>query len=183
MKTRLVLFGLVLPLLLAAQPEKPAVELKPFTDKEGGFSIMLPAEPKKQSLKQKGPDGKEVVNNIFHVDQKTHAYVVAYLKDPKLAKEGKEGVEQALERARKGAEASLKAKLLEEKKVKLDDKHPGLEFQLEVPSVGVYRSRIYVVNDILYQLSVLGPKEVALSKDADQVLNSFKLSEAEKPGS
>jgi hypothetical protein len=182
MKTRWVLFGLVLPLLAAAQA---AAELEEFSSKEGGFSVLLPEkEPKKEVKTQKSPDGSAVENHLFVVDRKTHVYVVAYLKDRRLAEAGEKGAQPALERGLKGAEISFKgSKLLEKKEVKLDGKYPGLEFRLEVPSVGIYRSRLYVVKDTLYQVSVLGPMEAAEAEEADKVLNSFKLLPAEKSGS
>jgi hypothetical protein len=174
MKARLLVLGLVLP-LLAAQ-DRAGSELKVFSSKEGGFTVLLPGDPKADVKKHKGPGGnKEVANHIFTVDQKTAAYVVAYMIDPGLAKAGEAGIKKALENARRGAEASTRGKPIDKDKPITLDGHPGLEFQLDVPNLGIYRSRVYIVGDRFYQVSILGPKEVATGPQADMVLDSFKL--------
>jgi hypothetical protein len=179
MRSRLLVLALVLPLLLAARQNQPELEFKEFSPEEGGFTILLPGVPKEQTRKEKGPGGKEESTlHLFTVDLKTStsAYQVAYTVDPNLAKADADALKGMLERVRRGAEDSLRGKLLSEKKITLEEKYPGVEIQVEIPEGRVYRSRVYVVEDRLYQMTVLGPKDVTQSKEADQFLDSFKLS-------
>jgi hypothetical protein len=172
MQARLLL-GLTLSALLAVQ-EKAAPELKEFSSKEGGFTVLLPGTPQEHISKTGGAEGKEIVNHVFTVKHGSATYTVAYLIDPILAKGKPEDSKKWLESASKAAEATLKGKLLSEKPITLET-HPGVEFQLEIPGSGIYRSRAYIVNDRLYQVTVLGPKELAQGKEADRILDSFKL--------
>jgi hypothetical protein len=158
--------------LLPAQ-DKP-VELKEFSSPEGGFTVLLPGTPREQVSKTGSVGEHEIVNHVFVVDQKAAVYAAAYMIDPGLAKIEPEGVRKVLENARKGTELGLKARLLSEKEIALD-KHPGVEFQLDVAGRGVYRARVYVVADRLLQVSVLGPRDIALGEEADRVLDSFRL--------
>lgn len=176
MRARLLI--LLPPLLLAARQDQPERELKEFSPKDGGFTVLLLGTPKEQTRKERAPGGKgESTLRLFTADLTTTAYQVAVTTDPNLAKADADTdtLKTVLERVCQAAQDSLRGKLLSEKKVMLDDKHPGVEFQVEVPEGRLYRSRVCVVNDRLYQVTVLGPKETALSKEADQVLDSFKL--------
>jgi hypothetical protein len=169
MRIRYPVLLLFVPLLMAAQQAPPAVELKEFSSKEGGFTVLLPGTPSASVQKS-----KDLVNHIFVLDRKPTAYLVAYLIDSKLSKAGADDIARTLEKARKSVEVGFKGKLLSEKKITLD-KHPGIEFQLEAPAAGIYRSRAFVANDRLYQVTVLGPKDVVTSAEADKILDSFKL--------
>jgi hypothetical protein len=174
MKVRLFSLGLVLPLLLAAQPDAPAPELKAFASREGGFTVLLPGTPREQALKHKGPDGREVVSYTFVVERTPAAYTIAYASDPNLAKADLDAINVRLEKVRKGLESSLNGKLVGERKITLE-KHPGLEFHLELAGTSFYRSRIYIVRDRFFQVTVLGPREVALSPESNAILDSFQL--------
>jgi len=41
----------------------------------------------------------------------------------------------------------------------------------------LFRARVYLIEQRLYQVVVFGTKEAATSKDADKFLDSFKLAE------
>jgi hypothetical protein len=174
MNARLLLLGLAAPLLLAAE-DKPKAPLEEFTSRAGGFTVLMPGKPKEKEQTVKTPAGKEIKRLSYLIDQKTSGYLVFVSDIPGLDKADAKALDKALEDGRKRAEASTKGKLLSEKKVKLEDKHPGLEFQISRPKNGIYRSRIYIANGRLYQLVVFGPKEVATSELADKFLDSFKL--------
>jgi hypothetical protein len=173
MNARLLLLGLTAPLLLAAE-DKPKASLEEFTSKAGGFTVSMPGQPKETSKTSKTPSGKDSKQLTYAVDQKSSAFLVIVTDMPDLAKADPDTLNGALERGRQAAEASIKGKLLGEKKIKLGN-HPGLDFQISSPRFGIYRSRIYIADGRLYQVIVLGPKEVATSKQADEFLESFKL--------
>ena len=56
-------------------------------------------------------------------------------------------------------------KLLNEKKVTLG-KYQGLEFLIESAQLGFYRSRVYIVDGRMYQVSLTAPKEFVTSPAA-----------------
>jgi hypothetical protein len=46
---------------------------------------------------------------------------------------------------------------------------------VEVDGKKIFRGRVYLVGQRLYQVVIFGPKELASSKDAEKFLNSFEL--------
>ena len=79
--------------------------------------------------------------------------------------------------SRDGAVANMEGKLVSEKNVKLG-KHPGREIRINVAEgKRLFRVRVYLVEQRLYQVVVFGTPETATSKDADKFLDSFKLTE------
>ena len=70
---------------------------------------------------------------------------------------------------------NLKGKLLSEKNIKLGDT-PGRETQIEVAGgKKLFRARVYLADQRMYQVVVFGTKKAATSKEADRFLDSFKL--------
>jgi hypothetical protein len=174
MSARLLVLALALPLLLGADDKKE--ELKEFTPKEGGFSVLLPDTPKKTEVPIKTPDGKSITQVQYAVDLGKGAYLVSYQDNPHLEKATDEKRYEALTTGRKKVEEIFQGKLLKEEKIKLDDKHPGLFFEVDMPKLkGIYRCRMYLVGGRLYQVIALGEQEVATSKDANRFLESFRL--------
>lgn len=174
MKPRLMLLGLALPLLLAAQQDKPLPELKEFVSKDGGFKVLLPGTPRKEEKKSKGPKDQEITTNLFVVGDKSTAFVAAYMVIPELLKKDAETVKNALVNIKAGVETGMNAKLTKEEKVAMAGTQ-GIEYRFEVPGGLHYRLRACIVQDKLYQVAVLGPKEVTDSKGADKMLDSLEL--------
>jgi len=58
-----------------------------------------------------------------------------------------------------------------------EDQYPGRHYEFETPvgPGGVFRSRAYLVNGRLYQLTAVGTKAFATSEQANQFLGSLKL--------
>ncbi len=46
---------------------------------------------------------------------------------------------------------------------------------VELPMLGIYKTPIIVTPKVLYQLTVLGPKEYIEGEEAKKFLESFKL--------
>jgi hypothetical protein len=172
MKVRPLLSGLAVVLLLGAE-DKPT--LKEFTSREGGFSVQVPGEMKETVKNVKSPGGKNEVQRTYtYAPSPNTVYLLLDRDMAALKKADAETVAKALDNSRKAAEQALKGKLLGEKKVTLG-KHPGLEFQIESAQLGVYRSRVYIADGRMYQITVMGPRDVVTSKTADDYLQSFKL--------
>ena len=175
MKIRATLPGLVVLLLLGAE-DKPAA-LKEFTSAAAGFSVRVPGDMKETVKNVPSQDGKGGVRRTYICapDPKV-IYLVLQRDRPDLAKASPEAMNKALEEGSKSAEKALKGKLLGAAKKITLGKHPGREFQIESKD-GLYRSRVFVVDGRMYEVTILAPKEVATSKAADEYLDSFKLVE------
>jgi hypothetical protein len=172
MKLRPLLSGLAVVLLLGAE-DKPT--LKEFTSRAGGFSVRVPGDMKETVKNVNAPGGKtEVQRTYLYAPSPAAVYLILDRDMSALAKANDATIQTALENGRKAAEKSLNGKLLSEKKVTLG-KYPGLEFQIESAKLGIYRSRVYIADGRMYQVTVMGPKDFANSKTADEFLQSFKL--------
>jgi hypothetical protein len=83
--------------------------------------------------------------------------------------------EQLLDDSREGALDNLGGKLVSEKEIKLG-KHAGREILIEVAKQDrLFRVRVYLVENRLYQTVVFGPPKFVKSKEAERYLDSFKL--------
>ncbi len=68
--------------------------------------------------------------------------------------------------------------LVSTSRITLDGKHPGLEVRANLnEQPGIARSRIYLVEGRLYQLTVAGTEPRATSADADRFLNSLVVTQ------
>jgi hypothetical protein len=173
MKTQLVLLGLLLPALVGA------AEFKEFTSKEGKFTVLMPGAPKEKKQSSTA-FGKTFDLYQFSVELGDRAYVAAYQVDENYTKLKPEMIEKTYDSIRDGAVKGFKGKVLSDQKIKLADKS-AREFQVTVPDIGVYRSRVVIIGNRMYQVSVLAPKDVALSKESDKFLDSLKLTMPETP--
>jgi hypothetical protein len=166
MLTRLIL-GASLPLVLGADTG----DWKPFTPKEGGFSILFPGTPAQEKQESKTPAGTVTVT-YFVLEQGGITYVASYSVFPKESVNPRTQ-EKRLDNARNGAVASAKGKLERERKFHLH-KYPAREV-LIAGEKGFVRSRIYAVENRLYQTLVMGAKKEVAGKDAAKFLESFQL--------
>ena len=169
---RSLVAGIAAALMLAGLARVSAAQggAKPFTSKEGRFTIWMPAAPKASQQPIDAPEGKLTLH-LFVVDRGASAYLASYIDYPA---EGVEGADPqaVLKGARDGQLEKLNAKVLAEKKLTLDG-FPGSEVQFQSP---MFRGRIrtYLVKNRLYQALALtgADKEPA---DFAKFTESFKL--------
>jgi len=149
-------------------------EWKEFVAKDGRFKISMPGTPKKRELETESDFGKGVLYmNVVEVGKTM--YAANYCDFPAEVK--KATLQQVYDSSRDGAVANMEGKLVSEKNVKLG-KHPGREIRINVAEgKRLFRVRVYLVEQRLYQVVVFGTPETATSKDADKFLDSFKLTE------
>jgi hypothetical protein len=88
--------------------------------------------------------------------------------------------ETILEGVQISVEADLRAQVLDERPTSLDG-YPGWQYTLELPESklpggGIYKARAYLVKQRLYQVVAVTPKADAPSKDAEEFVQSFRLS-------
>jgi hypothetical protein len=160
------------PALLGVQ-DNPA-SLRLFTSQEGGFSLLLPDTPHKRVTSTPG----EPPQIQFYIKRANGVYLASYVPNDKMKDADDDTVDRGLRKGQKTVQAQFGAKLVSEKKIKLDGKYPGREFVLELPMKPkgrLLRSRIYAVNGVQYQIILVGEKAFAESDEADRVLKSFRL--------
>jgi hypothetical protein len=167
----LLSFSVIAPLAFGAQDKSKG--LREFTFRTGGFAVLLPEKPQKQEVPVQGQGGTQVQ---YGVDRENGAYIVSYQANPNLANAGDDVAAQALKQGQDAVRKSFNGKIVNQTDIKLDDKFPGREYVLDIPSrKGVLRARMYLAKGTLYQVIVVGEKAFVESSEADQVLNSFKL--------
>jgi hypothetical protein len=173
MRSLLVLAMFALCSVLAYADEEKA-DWKEFASQEGRFKVLMPGTPKQGKAETESDFGKGVLH-MNTVQAGRTMYGANYCDFP--AKIKKVPIKQVLDSSRDGAVANLEGKLVSEKDIKLD-KRPGREVQIEVAGgKPLFRARVYLVEQRLYQVVVFGTKEAATSKKADKFLDSFKLAE------
>ena len=159
-------------LTLTAQEKKA----EPFVSKEGKFSVLLPDKPSEKKNKVKIGD-REVDLVIFAVNQKGSALVVSYSDFPK-DKIGADKEKFIAERIEANV-AGLKGKVSSNEKLTLGAaKHPGREVRVDLAEKKqVYRARMFLVGERVYQVVALGSDEFVKSKTVDDYFASFKVDE------
>jgi hypothetical protein len=65
--------------------------------------------------------------------------------------------------------------VVSEKQISLNGNYPGREFTLNTKSAGPMRARIYLVEQKLYEVYVIGRKDLVESAESTAFLDSFKL--------
>lgn len=173
MKVRPVVVALALALLLfgCGGPPAPAE----FSSAEGGFSIMMPGDPKNQTQEVPTAAGN-VTTSMFVSEFADQAYFVAYADFPE-ALVGMADPQTLLQGGRDSAMQSMDATIVSEQAITIDG-HPGREV-LATASIGgvdaTVKARFYLVKNRLYQLWVAGAKDKLAEVDMDAFLQSFKL--------
>ena len=147
---------------------------KEFASQKGRFKVLMPGTPKQEQAETESDFGKGVLHMNTAQAGKT-MYGANYCDFP--AKIKKVPLKQVLDSSRDGAVANLEGNLASEKDMKLG-KHPGREIRIGVAGgKRLFRARVYLVEQRLYQVVVFGTKKAATSKEADKFLDSFKLAE------
>lgn len=161
--------GLVLPLLLVMAQD---ADWKPFTAQEAGFTVLLPGVPKVQKQKIKTPAGNLEVT-LFVLEGMKATFAVSYAVFPPKVVEAAT-LEQRLDKARAGAVATAGGILKSEKKITLEQ-YPGRELHIENASPGMVVTRMFVVKDRLYQVTITGPRQLLKDPATQMFLESFRL--------
>lgn len=149
---------------LGAQDEKK------FSSKEGRFAAKFPGEPK--TVKQKA-SGLDMFITIVEKGKSGFAVIVADLPEIAL----KVGADKVLEGGETGMIANTKAKLTKSKEVKLKSngkEYPAREILAEKDDQH-FRVTLILAETRLYQVLVVGEKDVVNGKDADEFVKSFEI--------
>jgi hypothetical protein len=167
MNTRCATLGLIVFLMAATSRAADPAEMKEFASKDGRFTVMMPGDP---AITKQGGQTR------FLIDQGKQVLMVVYQDIPALENADAALIKKCLEGGRDAAVKNFKGKLISSTELKLGDV-PGIEFQIDVPKLGVYRSRLFQVKDRLYQVTALGPKDFTDSETVESYLKSFKVTD------
>jgi hypothetical protein len=154
-------------------------DFKPFTPKEGGWTISFPGKPE-ISTSTTATELRDVEMHQYVVKRSKdkETYVLIYCDLPaEIVKDA--DPEKLLDRSRDGGVASVHGKAAKESKINLDA-NPGRE--LEVTGLGGTRLwRLYLVNGRLYQLMVTTDVGRPSESRAKTFFASFKPSKEAAP--
>lgn len=158
-----------------AEPQEEPKPL-PFTSKEGKFTVTLPGPPARKTSKVATSAG-EVEAYLFLVDRKTHAYLVSY-NDYKAGTVDPDP-EKVLSQVVEATAKNLQGQVNKDEKITLGaKKYPGRDVLIALPGKkGLYRGQVYLVDNRLYQVVVIGPEELVKNSAVDAYFSSFKLEE------
>lgn len=159
-----VLVALACAVGLSAQDEKK------YASKDGRFAAKFPGEPKTVNQKTAGLD---MVITIVEKGKSGFAVIVTDLPEIAL----KVGADKVLEGGETGLVTNTKAKVLKSEGTKL--KSNGKEYPARVITAEkdqqLFRVTLVLVETRLYQVLVVGEKEVVNGKEADEFVKSFEI--------
>jgi hypothetical protein len=156
-----------LPPPVPPPPPKP-IDFRPFTSKDGKFTVLLPGTPEEKHPTVATPFGQA---RGFSVEVEAGnlswlVYVLDYpvaFPDPQLMLAN---IANELAGKLKGSIVSKKV---------LSSKEPGCEVLIEGPSPSPARCRIYLVNKRVYGLLVMGNSGEIKSPEVERFFGSFKV--------
>lgn len=147
---------------LGAQDEKK------FTSKEGRFAAKFPGEPKTVTQKAKDLD-----LTITIVEKGKTGFAVIYTDLPEIA--AKAGSDKLFDGAQQGALAKAKLTKANDTKLKSNGaEYPARELFAEKDNQSI-RVVLILSGTRLYQVLVVGEKEVTGGKEADEFVKSFEI--------
>jgi hypothetical protein len=174
----------------ATQPFQLAQSIwKPFSSKEGRFSVLMPGTPSESQMIGDPVTGDIVY--LFTVTREEAEYMVWYVDfEPPTRRVDDDGQSSNFpdmlpNTPEKMTDVLVKAgtdcyyspsicRLISEQSIRLGS-FPGREIGLRLPGGLIFRRRLYLVNRRVYILSVRTTKERLLSKTIEGFMNSFKL--------
>ena len=156
----------------------PAIDWKPYTSKEGRFTVLMPvATPTQMKQNLKTPVGEMELNVVgAELPNNQGGYAVIYNDLPESITQQPGAEQMILDNAAMGAQTNVPgAKVIgDPKKITLEGS-PGRELTLEAPLVGKMIVRVYIVKGRQYQVIARGSNERLSSKETQLFLDSFKL--------
>jgi hypothetical protein len=154
----------------AAVPVIPAdvVHLQEFTSAEGRFKVLMPGAPQQRPSPQGG--------TIYGWEGEGCFFAVAVEDLPIPPDEPPGVIEKRLDGSRDTSVKKVNGKILSERRIQLQGKHPGREVVASLPDTGrVLRSRFYLVGSRAYLLTVIGEDRDIRSPTANRFFESLTL--------
>jgi hypothetical protein len=146
-----------------------AQDTKKFESKEGKYSVAFPGKPTMTTNKAGGID-----LNIAIVEKGMGGFAVIHSDLPAEAVKAAKP-KDLLEGGQKGLVDNFKAKVTSSKDFDFGkQKHPAREILAEKDTINL-RIQIILADARLYQVFVVGPKDMVTGKDADEFFKSFEI--------
>ena len=146
---------------------------KEFNSAEGAFSILMPKNPSLETQMVNTPIGPIEIQ-FFSAELADTAYVVGYSDYP-AAFVAQSNPVIMLDGARDGAVANVQGKLVSETVIFIGG-YPGRELRIEtLDGKFAAMSRIFLVNNRLYQVMVVMPADRTITDEIRTYLDSFAL--------
>lgn len=151
-------------------------EWKPFSPKNGKFTIKMPGTPNNQFIQDINYEGgkSKLYFFLLELDSGNGAYGISY-NDYLIDKIDDNVIKRALDLGRDGVVRGFKGKLIASKDIKFDNTYQGRDFTFEFGDGKRGREKMFLIDKRLYQIVVLGSEEMVKSKDADKFFDSFKI--------
>ena len=161
-------------------PDANPSNWKEYAPPGGGFSVLIPGVPRRQTRQMPLGNGQTIPSHI-HLGSWFAEYGIIYTDFP-FTVPGPEAAKRILDNAAKGAAAKLNAELLHISEVTLDGRL-GIALEEKLPDGRIMRARLYLDGSRLYQVAVTTPDEkgapasaVKFNEEiATKFLDSFKL--------
>jgi hypothetical protein len=150
-----------------------------YSPADGGYSVLVPAQPEEATQKEPAGDGKELVHHIASLIKKPNVYIVDYFDidyDVPADDPGK-----FYDIMRDGNIEARKAKVVEEHEITVDGVKARERVDEQDPGKGVtfvMKTRSILAGRRFYVVTASGPKGALNMPDADRFLDSFHLTRA-----
>jgi hypothetical protein len=174
MRTKILYAALGAALVLTGSAKADDQNLQEFS--KGDFSILMPGTPSEQTKSIPSPAGNmDMKLYIASAGDTGFVYLVATLELPKGGLGG--ATEEFLDGAQTGLVQGAKGKLVSQSKIK-HGKHSGRDITAEVfDGKGLLRGHVFLVDQKMYMLVIMTPKDADASGAIDKFLGSFKVNE------
>ncbi|MGI0490741.1 hypothetical protein ACN4EG_02930 [Alkalinema pantanalense CENA528] len=149
---------------------------KTFSPTGGGFSILMPGNPKQisQPLKIQTGDTVELIGYATDLGPKQGMYMVTYADMPFAASKESKLSQQALDGAMNAVLGKIQGELVSQQSFALKG-YPGREATFRMNGNITGKIRMFLVENRFYQLLTLTAQEKATAKSVSGFFNSFKL--------
>ncbi len=148
-----------------------------YTSAAGKYSVMLPGRPTEKDENVATPIGPITAHTAIAEDGRRVGYGVVFADyPPNLVQSG--NVDAILEGACNGKVAAISGQITDKRTIAVDG-HPGrrIRFNARVPEEANGISKIFLVNNRLYDVFVVGTPATLDATAADAFLDSFKLND------
>jgi hypothetical protein len=147
---------------------------KPFSSKDGGFTVLMPGQPTQENRTVKTEVGSIPVQAFSVLRRGEALYAVAYSDFPGNFPQNPRDIDRLLAQVASGFAQGAKGRLVSQQTIGLGN-FPGREIRLQLDRGLIARGRLFVVNSRLYQVIVVTGQERNLTKSIEGFFKSFRL--------
>ncbi len=170
--------GLLLALAAGQVIAADSSDFKPFTSKEGRFTISFPGKPDVSTSTIKAPVGDMELHVFRAARGAKESYTVTYNDYPPEALKGADA-ERILDAARDGGVGTTHGKVSKETKIAKSDKAlPSRDLEIDIQGTTAY-ARLLLAGNRLYVIMAYPDGSSGSATRAKQFFDSFKLAKEE----